>query len=172
MAAVGDKRVTVGRVSGAHGIKGWIKVQSFTEPRENIAQFDSWYLEVSGVQRVVDVEDSKRQGNSMLVKLVGIEDRDAAQALTGAVVAVSRSALPPCDPGEYYWTDLEGLTVRTMAGEVLGAVDHVLPTGAHDVLVLAGAERRMIPFVADKIVKTVDLAAGVVVVDWDASFWD
>jgi 16S rRNA processing protein RimM len=164
--------VALGRVSGAHGVKGWIKVQSFTEPRENIAQFDSWILEVHGSERVVEVEGSKPQGNSMLVKLAGVEDRDAAQALTGALVAVMRSALPPCASGEYYWTDLEGLSVRTVDGQALGTVDHLLATGSHDVLVLGGPAARMIPFVAGTIVKDVDLAARVIVVDWDESFWD
>lgn len=172
MAAVGDKQVPVGRVGGAHGIKGWVKVQSFTEPRENIAQFDSWLLDLHGAQRIVAVEQSKGQGAGIVVKLAGVDDRDAAQALAGALIAVKRSALPPCAPGEYYWTDLEGLNIRTVAGEDLGAVEYVLATGAHDVLVLAGGEARMIPFVAGKVVREVDLDAGVVVVDWDPSYWD
>lgn len=162
----------VGRVAGAHGIKGWIKVYSYTEPRENIARFDSWVLERDRERRELKVEATASQGRSVLVKLRGIDDRGAAQALVGADIAVPRAALPPCGAGEYYWADLEGLSVRNEAGEWLGRVDHLVATGAHDVLVLDGDGSKLIPFVVGETVKEVDLGAGVLVVNWDASFWE
>jgi 16S rRNA processing protein RimM len=164
--------VPLGRISGVHGIKGWIKVHSYTEPRDNIAQFETWLIEQRNAIRRVEVEAGSSQGRNVIVKLRGVEDRDAAEELVGAEISVERAALPPCLPGEYYWTDLEGLSVRNGAGAVLGTVDHLITTGAHDVLVLAGDQRRLIPFVAGEVVKRVDLDAGVVVVDWDASYWE
>jgi 16S rRNA processing protein RimM len=164
--------VPLGRISGVHGIKGWVKVQSYTEPRENIAHFGRWILEQSGARRRVEIEASKRQEQGVLVKLGGVDDRDAAIELIGATIAVERKALPACAPGEYYWTDLEGLTVRNAAGVVLGTIDHLAATAAHDMLVLEGDEPRLIPFVVGKTVRRIDLEAGVVIVDWDLSYWD
>lgn len=160
----------LGRISGVYGTRGWVKLFSYTHPRDNIVGFDAWVIEQHGKRRRVEVETGRSQGRSVLAKLRGIDDRDAARALIGAQIGVERNALPPCEPGEYYWTDLEGLRVRTVAGEDLGIVDHLLATGAHDVLVLGADGRHMIPFVAGEVVREVDLDAGVIVVDWDAAF--
>ena len=172
MAATDEKRVPLGRIGGAHGVKGWVNVHSYTEPRENIAQFRTWILDQGGAERRVGVESCESRGKSVVVKLAGIDDRDAAQALAGAAIAVERAALPPIAPGEYYWADLEGLTVRTLGGEVLGTIDHLVATGAHDVLVLGGPGPRMIPFAPGRIVRGIDLEAGIVLVDWDRSYWE
>ena len=172
MRANGEKLVTLGRISGAYGIKGWVKIQSYTEQRDDIARFKDWILEKrDGMQRVT-VESSRPQGRDVVAKLEGVDDRDAARELAGVAVMVERAALPQCAPGEYYWSDLEGLSVRTVAGEELGTIDHLLAMPAHDMLVLAGPEARLIPFVAGTIVRRVDLDAGVVVVEWDRSYWD
>lgn len=162
----------LGRVSGIYGTRGWIKLFSYTEPRDNIVAFDTWILEQHGEQRRIEVETGSSQGKTVLAKLRGIDDRDAARPLIGAQIGVQRGALPSCDPGEYYWTDLEGLRVESIGGDALGVVDHLVATGAHDVLVLGGDGRRMIPFVASEVVREVDLEGGVIVVDWDASYWD
>jgi 16S rRNA processing protein RimM len=159
-------------VCGVHGVRGWVKVFSYTEPRENIAQFEAWLLRQRDVTRRVEVQGSSSQGKNILVKLDGVDDRDAAEALIGAEITVERDSLPPCSPGEYYWTDLEGLSVRNGAGDVLGTVDHLFTTGAHDMLALDGERRRLIPFVAGETVRRVDLEAGVVIVEWDSSYWE
>jgi 16S rRNA processing protein RimM len=172
VSAAGEKRVRLGRIAGVHGVKGWVKVFSYTAPRGNIVRFRSWILEHGGRHRRVDVEAGHESGKNVLAKLAGISDRDEALALVGADIAVERAALPKCGPGEYYWTDLEGLTVQTTDGTVLGTVERLMETGAHDVIVLAGAGQRLIPFVAERVVRSVDLEAGVIVVDWDASFWE
>lgn len=165
------KRVELGHVSGVHGVKGWVKVYSYTEPRDNIVRFETWQLEHQGRSWSVTVEGGETRGKNVIAKLAGVDDRDAARELIGAGITVARHALPPCAPGEYYWADLEGLAVRTTGGEWLGVVDHLLETGAHDVLVLEGDGSRLIPFVRDRVVRDVDLDAGVIVVDWHASFW-
>ena len=166
MSAKQQKWVILGRVSGVFGIKGWLKVQSYTEPRDNIAAFDVWTLRFNGVERRFEVEDGRSQARSVVVKLCGIDDRDQAREWAGAEIVVAREQLPPTRAGEFYWTDLEGLEVCDLTGAVLGKVEYLLATGANDVLVLGGAPQRLIPFIAGSVVKNVDLASGRIVVDW------
>ncbi|HEX7030409.1 MAG TPA: ribosome maturation factor RimM [Gammaproteobacteria bacterium] len=170
MAEREDKRVALGRVSGLFGVRGWVKVFSGTEPREGILDYSPWQLRVRGEWRSVKVEAGKRHGRNVVAKLAGVDDRDAAAALLDAEIAVSRGQLPKAAGDEIYWTDLEGLAVRTEAGVELGTVDHLLETGANDVLVVKGERERLIPFIRDQVVKQVDLDQGVLIVDWDPEF--
>jgi 16S rRNA processing protein RimM len=165
-----EKHVVLGRITGAYGVKGWVKVQAYTEPRDNIIGFTHWFLALGDGRWSVDVEAGRRQGKGVIAKLRGIDDRDRAQQLTGAEVAVPRSALPVCEAGEYYWHDLEGLSVETRAGERLGRVRTLIATGAHDVLVVAGERERLIPFAPGRTVAAVDFERGTIVVDWDPSY--
>ena len=164
MSAQG-KWVILGRVSGVFGVKGWLKVQSYTEPRDNIVGFGAWTLRMNGVDRAVEVEDGHSHAGSVVAKLQGIDDRDRARDLVGADIVVPRERLPATEAGEIYWTDLEGLEVRTTTGIVLGKVDHLLATGGNDVLVLDSTPERLIPFIGT-VVKEVDLERGLIVVDW------
>jgi 16S rRNA processing protein RimM len=170
VSAKPTKWVTLGRVSGVFGVKGWLKIRSYTEPHGNIAELDSWTLRLSGADRRFDVEDARSHGDGAIVKLRGVDDRDRAREWVGAEVVVERERLPATAANEFYWADLEGLEVRTETGEMLGKVDHLLATGAHDVLVLGGARERLIPFVVGAVVKHVDLAAQVIVVDWSPDY--
>jgi 16S rRNA processing protein RimM len=158
--------VTLGRISGVFGVKGWVKVHSYTEPRDNVVAFRSWTLKLRSGERRVEVETGHAQGAGVVAKLRGLDDRDHARELIGADIVVDRSELPECAPGEYYWTDLEGLEVRTTDGQVLGTVDHLITTAGHDVLVLAGKPERLIPFVPGRVIREVDLSAGRIVADW------
>lgn len=155
---------------GAWGVKGWIKVYSYTDPRENIVEFPVWSLEREGERRSVQVEQGRRHGSQVVVKLTAVDDRDTAERLAGSEIMVERDELAPCDHGEYYWTDLEGLRVVTRAGVDLGEIDHLLATGSNDVMVVIGDRERLIPFIAEQVVQTVDLGEGIVVVDWDPEF--
>ena len=166
MSANTRKLVTLGRISGVYGVRGWVKVLSYCEPRGNIVGFDVWTLRDRDGERTVEVEDGREQGAGVVAKLRGVDDRDQARGLVGADIAVERAALPKCEPGEYYWTDLEGLEVVTPAGARLGTVDHLVATGEHDVLVLSGRAERLIPFVRGTVIQSVDLDAGVIVADW------
>jgi 16S rRNA processing protein RimM len=150
------------------GVKGWVKVVSYTEPRDNIVEFRVWTLRQRGTERTIEVEDGRGHGGGVVAKLHGRDDRDRARELVGAEILVERDALPACAAGEYYWTDLEGLEVRTPGGDVLGVVDYLVATGANDVLVLAGASPRMIPFVLGEVIRSVDLDSGVIIADWSA----
>ena len=170
MSAKPTKWVTLGRVSGVFGVKGWLKVQSYTEPRDNIARFGTWTLRMDGADRTFALENGRSHGRSVVAKLQGIDDRDEARDWVGAEVVVERERLPPTREGELYWTDLEGLEVRTTNGVVLGKVDHLLATGGNDVLVLDGSPGHLIPFVVGSVVQKVDLALGHIVVDWSVDY--
>ena len=161
-----DGIVRLGYICGVHGVKGWIKVHSYTEPRGNIVDYTNWMLERDGRRWRAALEHGKSDGKNVLAKLEGIDDRDAAGDLIGTEIMVARDALPPCGPGEFYWADLEGLEVVTGDGRALGRVDHLLATGANDVLVVRGETEQLIPFVLDSVVREVDLTAGRIVVDW------
>ncbi len=165
-----SKPILLGRVTGLYGVKGWIKVHSYTHPRENIVNFGRWTLRHGDDSVPMEVENGRLQGRTVVAKLPGIDDRDRARALIGAEITVDRDELPPCGPGEYYWADLEGLVVRTEAGDDLGRIDHLFPTGVHDVLVVEGERQRLIPFVKRRIVREIDIERGLIVVDWDPDY--
>lgn len=170
MSGAPRKLVILGRVNGLLGVKGWLKIYSYTDPRDSIVDFSTWVLRTGNDEQTVELEDGRKHGRTVVVKLKAIDDRDQAGALVGAEIAVERDALAPCDAGEYYWTDLEGSTVVTAQGESLGRLDHLFETGGHDVMVVIGDRRRLIPFVQEKVVREVRLEQHIIVVDWDPAF--
>jgi len=161
--------VTLGRISGLFGVKGWVKVHSYTNPRDNVVTFTTWIVKSRGVERRFEVEAGHAQGAGVVAKLRGLDDRERARELIGADIIVERAEMPECAPGEYYWMDLEGLEVRNLEGRVLGTIDHLMSNGGHDIMVLAGTPQRLIPFVHGRVIHEVDLEAGRVVADWP---WD
>lgn len=167
-----DRLILVGRIVGLHGVSGEVKLESFTEPRLQVFRYQPWLLKGSdGAQREVRGCGGKAHGKGLVARLPGIEDRDAAAKLVGSEVWIDRSQLPRPKPGEYYWTDLEGLEVVTIEGVVLGRISHLLATGSNDVMVVRDAGReRLLPFILDDCVRSVDLDAGRVTVDWDPDF--
>ncbi|HYW03837.1 MAG TPA: ribosome maturation factor RimM [Gammaproteobacteria bacterium] len=165
-----ERRVVLGRVAGLFGVHGWVKVHSDTQPRENILEYPVWQLGDAGGWQARRLIEGRVHGKGIVAQLEGCDDRATAAALLGTRIAVGRDELPPLADGEYYWTDLEGLRVRTASGRELGTVDRLMETGANDVLVVRGERERLIPFLPDRVVTDVDLEAGVMVVDWDPDF--
>lgn len=161
-----DRLIVLGQIAGLYGVRGWVRVFSETDPRENILRYSPWLLD--GAAHVV--AESRRHGKGLVVQLEGYEDRDQAAELIGRNICVRRNQLPPARPDEFYWADLEGLEVQTVAGEPLGRVSHLFDTGANDVLVVKGDRERLLPFVWDDIVKDVDFTSGTITVDWDPEF--
>ncbi|HEY0178247.1 MAG TPA: ribosome maturation factor RimM [Dokdonella sp.] len=171
MGGADEKRVLLGRIVGIHGVRGELKLESYTEPRTQIFRYRPWLMRSASGESTLDGGDGRAQGKGLVVRLPGIADRDAAAALVGAEIWVPRSALPAPEPGEYYWSDLEGLEVATIDGVPLGRVSHLLATGANDVLVVRDHEReRLIPFLVGRFVTQVDLDGGRLTVDWDPEF--
>ena len=170
MVKADSRQVSLGRITGVYGVRGWVRVSSDTEPPARILEYRCWQLNVGGRWRDYTAVEGRPHHRGLVVKLDGVNDRDAAAMLTGAEIAVARSELPELAPQEYYWVDLVGAEVVTRDGVPLGRVDHVMATGANDVLVVAGERERMIPFVHDQVVIEVDLEAKRITVDWDPAF--
>ncbi len=163
--------LNAGQISGVFGVKGWVKVFSFTQPRENILQYSPWLLQKNNQISEIKVIAGQRHGNAVVAELEGITDRDAAVALMGSEILIRRQQLPEPKAGEYYWADLVGLKVYTESGVELGKVDHLLETGANDVLVVIDGEtERLIPFLQKQTVLKIDLDSGEMIVDWDPDF--
>lgn len=162
--------IAVGRISGLFGAHGWVKVFSYTEPRERIVAYRQWYVRRGEQWQPLAVLEGGRRGKNVVARLDGVEDREAARALIGADIALERRQLPDLEQGEYYWADLEGLRVVTVGGIELGTVDHLIETGSNDVLVVRNDRERLIPYIRDQVVVEVDLEGGVLHVDWDPEF--
>lgn len=161
----------LGRVHGAFGVRGELKLESFTEPKSAIFRYQPWTLrDAQGRERELTQASGRETAKGLVAVFPGVDDRDSAEALRGSEVHAPRSALPPPKPGEYYWVDLEGLRVVNLEGADFGTVSHLFSTGANDVLVARGERERMIPFLEPDYIKSVDFDAGVVTVDWDADF--
>ena len=151
-------------------MRGWVRVYSYTRPRENILGYSPWYLKGAGDWRPRELAAGRRHGKGVVARLAGCDDRDQALQLVGAEIAIRREQLPEPEAGEYYWRDLQGLRVVNRDGEMLGVVDHLIETGANDVLVVSGERERLIPFVMGQVILEVDLDAGLMRVDWDRDF--
>jgi 16S rRNA processing protein RimM len=165
-----EQHISVGKISGVFGIKGWVKVFSFTDPRENILTYSPWLLKKGDQTKTVNVVDGQLQGKTIVAQLAGIDDRDQAAGLMGWDVFITQGQLPKAAKGEYYWSELIGLQVETVDGVQLGAVDSLLETGANDVIIIQGERERVIPFLQGQTIIKVDLDAGKIIVDWDPDF--
>lgn len=159
--------VTLGRITGPFGVKGWVKVRSYTEPAEEVLDFGEWHVDVprSGPRTLRPLE-GRRHGKAVVARLEGIDDRDAAAALARCDVSVPRNQLPALGGRQYYWADLEGLEVVTTGGVLLGKLDGFAETPANPVMIVVGERERLVPLVPRHL-KKVDLDAGRIVVDWD-----
>lgn len=178
--AAGRDLVVLGRTSGVYGVKGWLKVWSFTDPAEAILDYPQWYLGTSSGWKSCRIDAGRSHGKGLIVHLPGCDDRDMAQRFAQAEIAVPRSELPDPGPDEYYWAELEGMHVYVRRADgnraLIGTVDHLLETGANDVLVVRGctgsidARERLIPWVPGDVVVTVDRVRREMLVDWDPDF--
>ncbi len=165
-----DSLVLLGRVSGLFGVRGWVKIYSYSSPRENILRYKNWLLTIDGQQKEVTVEQGHRQGKGVVVLLEGFSDRTASEALIGADIRVSRDALESLQSNEYYWSDLIGCQVINPEEGTMGEVSDLMETGANDVLVVSGGEKEiLIPFV-DPWVTAVDLEEREITVVWGRDF--
>jgi len=165
-----EQWITLGRVAGAYGLSGWVKLISETRPRESIFQYQPLYLQRQGRWDEIPLEGGQPHGKGLIAKFQGVDDRDVAAALNGSFIGIRRSQLPAAEPDEYYWADLEGLRVITLDDVELGKVTRLFETGSNDVLVIQGDRERLLPFIQGQVVQAVDLQAGILRVDWDPDF--
>jgi len=176
-----DGMLTVGKITGCYGVKGWVKIHSYTEPQENFLTFGKWMLQRRAGLEPIEFDSGRRQGRGLVAHIAGVDDRTLAESYRGLEIAVPEQILPTLESGDYYWSQLQGLQVWCLdaaAGDakgdrvLLGEVDYLIETGANDVLVVKATadsiddRERLIPYLLGDVVTSVDLAAGVIEVDW------
>ncbi|MBK3749344.1 ribosome maturation factor RimM [Stutzerimonas balearica] len=174
-SAPAEDLLVIGKIVSVHGVRGDVKVYSFTDPIDNLLDYHSWTLRRGEEVRQVQVTKGRVQGNVLVASLKGVGDRDVARDYVDFEICIPRDLLPALDEGEYYWHQLQGLKVIDALGQLLGVVDHLLETGANDVLVVKPCvgslddRERLLPY-TDQCVQQIDLVAGEMRVDWDADF--
>jgi 16S rRNA processing protein RimM len=157
------------RISAPFGIQGWIKLKTFTEFPDGLADHDRWWIGSGQDWKAYSLLEFAARPAATVAKLEGVDDRNGAESLRGLEVVVSRKDLGDAGPEAIYWMDLVGLEVVSLSGEALGKVDGLFETGETSVLVVMGERERMIPFVP-QYVKTVDREAKRITVDWEAGY--
>ena len=167
----------VGKLGSTYGIRGWLRIYSSTEQAESIFEYQAWFLKIKGEWQPTELENWRHHNHEIIVKLKGIDDREAAQILANVEIGVDLSVFPELEEGDYYWHDLIGCTVINLEGYTMGTVTEMMETGSNDVLVVKantkdafGKQERLIPFLYEQVVKRVDLTTKIIKVDWDAGF--
>lgn len=161
--------IVIGKIGAVYGIKGWLKVHSLTEQANNILQYNSWYLGRGNAWKPVQLETGRQHGKSLVAKLAGVDTPEAARLLTGKNIAIKRKQLPPLPENEFYWADLEGLTIVDHRGTVLGKVIYLMATGSNDVLIIRTKQGKEhgIPYLPKRVIKKIDLKQGIIDVEWE-----
>jgi 16S rRNA processing protein RimM len=164
-----DRIVVLGKIAGTFGVLGWVKVNSYTEPADNLLRYTAWQVRRNAEWLVLEVSEGRVTGKGILAKLTSIDSPEDARTWIGSEVGVWRHELPPTLPNEYYLSDLEGLEVENASGEALGKIDHFRSTPSTTVVVVRrqGRPEQWVPFVKERIVR-IDLRAKRVVLDWPA----
>ncbi|CCN35521.1 16S rRNA-processing protein RimM [Vibrio nigripulchritudo ATCC 27043] len=176
MSEQGDK-IVVGKFGASYGIRGWLKVFSYTDNAESIFDYSPWFIKQKGEWVECKVESWKRHNKGMVCKLEGLDIREEAHLLTNFEIAINPASLPELSEDEFYWRELFGMQVVTTKGYNLGEVVDLLETGSNDVLVVKanlkdafGQKERLIPFLEEQVIKQVDRSAQRIEVDWDPGF--
>lgn len=168
--------VTMGRIGRLYGIKGWLKLISYTDPQDNILDYQKLWAKIGGRWQTIEMDQSKVHGKGLVAHFVGYDDPDDAKVLTGVELAINGQELPKLDDEEFYWHELNGMQVMTASGQLLGTVSKMLETGANDVLVVQPIEgsidtrERLIPYLPDRVVLEVSRAKRCISVDWDPDY--
>ena len=169
--------LVLGKMGSTYGIRGWLRVFSSTEDAESIFEYQPWFIQRAGKWQVIELEGWKRHTQDLIIKVKGVDDRDAANLLTNCEIVVDSKQLPVLEDGDYYWKDLFGCQVVTTSGYELGKIIDMMETGSNDVMVVKanlkdafGLKERLIPFLDGQVIKKVDLATQTIEVDWDPGF--
>jgi len=159
--------IIIGRLGKTYGVRGWLRVNSYTEDASGILDYTPWHLQEGKSYKLRAIADSKKLGNGLIVKFDGVDTPENAKLLTGSKVAILSSQLPALEEGEYYWKDLEGLTVIDQDGNNLGKILYIMETGSNDVLVVKGEKEHAIPYLPNDVVKNIDLKNKIMYVNWE-----
>ncbi len=158
--------IIVGRIGSAHGIKGWAKITSYTDPKANILSYRPWLLLIQGQWCAVKVLDGRPQGNGIIAHIEGYNTPEEIRQLVNIEIGIQRDQLPILPQGEYYWSDLIGLQVINTQNQHLGTIASLFETGANDVVVVKGEKEVLIPYIP-QVVLAVDLEQRLMRVDWE-----
>jgi 16S rRNA processing protein RimM len=175
MSEADTNPLVIGRIGGVFGIKGWLKILSYTEPMENLLQYENCQIKRRSGWGAIVIDEGRLHGKGVVAHIKGVDDRNQAEELKGCEIAIPLAELPELAGEEYYWHQLEGLSVYS-GDELLGRVDHLIDTGANDVLVVKPCEgsrdqrERLIPWLREDVVRRVELASARIEVDWDPEF--
>lgn len=161
--------IIIGSFGKTFGVRGWIKINSFTSPKRNIIDFKPWLIQKNNSWEEICIESSKEHSNNIIVKLSNCNSPEEAQNFTNAKIAIWQKQLPKLQTNEYYWIDIIGLKVINLQEVVLGVVQDLMATGANDVLIVTGDRKRLIPYISN-IILSVDLAKKIIQVDWERDF--
>ena len=169
-SGLNDEPIIMGRLAGPYGTRGWVRVVSYTEVPHNLAEYTPWYLRQGDRWVPTEVVEVQHHTKGLLVRIADCEDRNKAAELAGVEIGVYRGQLPAAAADEYYWDELIGMRVVTVEGHLLGTVDHLIETGANDVLVVVGERERLIPFIRESVIRQIDRDERTIRVDWDPEF--
>lgn len=165
-----DSHLVCGKIAGVYGVRGWVKVRSYTHPDDALLNYKPWFVKTDNGFSEIVINDMRVHGKGLVAQLNSIDDRDVARSLVGKEVWVRRESLPSAADDEYYWHDLENCQVLDSEQHLIGKVSYMLDAGAHDVMVIKGKDSEtLIPFDLESVVKEVDLQKHQIVVDWDWS---
>jgi len=167
-----SKQIIVGRFGKTYGIQGWLRVNSFTAPKENILGYGPWLIEDKSQWMPLRLTETRPHGSGLVVHIVGYDTPEAASTLTNKDIVVAKDQLPALQDDEYYWTDLEGLSVVTVQGVSLGEVDYLIESGANDLFVVKkeGQKDLLIPYLPNDVVLNIDMDKKIITVDWDPDY--
>jgi 16S rRNA processing protein RimM len=161
--------VEMGRIGAPFGVQGWVHVESYTDPRDELLRYGAWTLKSANGERMERrLLEGRAQGKGLVVRLEGVAGRDDAASLRGTVVEIARETLPETSAREFYRADLLGLTVRNLQGIELGLLEHFVDAPANAVMVVRGARGEHWVPATPVHIREVKLDAGVVIVDWPA----
>lgn len=169
-AAARSELIELGAVRGAYGVKGWVRIEPFAADADVLRATRNWWLLRGDVRQALAVTAVRRHGALLLAKWEGCETPEAADALKGATIAVSRADFPAPAAGQHYWVDLIGARVVNRRGVELGRVVGLRNNGAQDLLEVGAGQATLLVPMVESYVDRVDVAAHVVEVDWEADW--
>jgi len=171
-----DLPVTMAKIGKPQGIKGWVRIHSFTEPKSNIGNYRIFHTRLESTSTEIEMDQIKQQGNVLVAHFKGFDLPEQSQELVGLELKVRKADLPILKTGEFYWHQLQGLNVVNLEDQNLGVVAKLMETGANDVLVVSASENsidqieRLIPYLPDLVVKNIDLKQKIIKVEWEADY--
>ena len=173
---VKNKRVVLGQIGKVHGIKGWLNLNSFTVPPENILDYSHLTVEIEDNLEILEIDQFRQKADGLIVHFSGYDTPEVARKLIGLKVVLSSNYLPELDDGDYYWHEIEGMEVLNQNGVNFGKIAHLMETGANDVLVVKPGKcsvddrERLIPYLKGSVITNIDSMNRKITVDWEIDF--